>query len=263
MRKVTIIGAGVSGLRAAWELVNSNRFQVVMVEKSPSVGGRVASRRFTNTVVNHGAQRFDGLDKVWAIDPWARELMASAEFSSAATDLPKKMRDRLLSFPERFELKTQWHVKQISEGEVLNLTGEVLHSSKIIVTAPIPQVEALWGQFIPGVQYSKSILFIGEQNGAAVRLEMAEDWSEKYFEETDAGILSVGEKEMGRKLTDLSVKKWRYARVLKGRAESFLSLQKNIFAAGDAFDSAQEFNLGSAWISGLMVARHIIGSEDA
>lgn len=52
--KVGIIGAGLSGLAAARTLVSAGH-DVVVIEKSRGVGGRLASRRVDGSVVDHGA----------------------------------------------------------------------------------------------------------------------------------------------------------------------------------------------------------------
>lgn len=52
--KVGIIGAGLSGLAAARTLVAAGH-DVVVIEKSRGVGGRLASRRVDGSVVDHGA----------------------------------------------------------------------------------------------------------------------------------------------------------------------------------------------------------------
>ena len=52
--RVGIIGAGLCGLAAARELI-ARGHEVVVIEKSRGVGGRLASRRIEGTVVDHGA----------------------------------------------------------------------------------------------------------------------------------------------------------------------------------------------------------------
>lgn len=54
---VAVVGAGVSGLAAAGKLVENGR-RVLVLDKSRGVSGRVATRRWEATRVDHGAQFF-------------------------------------------------------------------------------------------------------------------------------------------------------------------------------------------------------------
>jgi hypothetical protein len=55
MKDVIVIGAGISGLICAQQLRQAG-FDVTIVEKSPSVGGRMSTRRLQGTWVDHGTQ---------------------------------------------------------------------------------------------------------------------------------------------------------------------------------------------------------------
>jgi renalase len=57
MPAVLIIGAGLSGLVAAHELVNLDH-SVLVIDKGRSVGGRLATRRIGGATLDHGAQFF-------------------------------------------------------------------------------------------------------------------------------------------------------------------------------------------------------------
>ena len=51
--RVAVIGAGISGLVAARDLVSSGH-EVLVIEKSRGLGGRMAARRAEDTVLDHG-----------------------------------------------------------------------------------------------------------------------------------------------------------------------------------------------------------------
>jgi predicted NAD/FAD-dependent oxidoreductase len=257
MKQVAIIGAGLCGLRAAWELVDCGRFRVVMVDKSPSVGGRVATRRFENCQVNHGAERFDGFERILKADGMASEWEINPQFSGAATELPKKLRDLLVASDD-FTLKTHWQVRQVREGEVFGPQDEKFTADYVIHTAPLPQVEAIHGSLLANVTYTKTILFIGERERKAQRIEMDAEWSEKHFELSDDLIVSAGAEHLKQDLRTLTVKKWRYSRVTLGLPQWFLAVDKKQFVAGDAFDPAGRHDLSASWLSGLHLARHIM-----
>ena len=70
--KVTIVGAGLSGLMAARTLIDSGH-QVVLFDKGRSPGGRLATRRIGNACVDHGAQFFTTRDPAFAalVQQWS------------------------------------------------------------------------------------------------------------------------------------------------------------------------------------------------
>ena len=55
MSIVTVIGAGIAGCTAARELLKLN-YNVLLVEKSSSIGGRLATRRLNEFKADTGAQ---------------------------------------------------------------------------------------------------------------------------------------------------------------------------------------------------------------
>ena len=55
--KIGVIGAGISGLVCARALQKAGH-EVTVLEKSRSLGGRCATRRFGDHVVDHGVQYF-------------------------------------------------------------------------------------------------------------------------------------------------------------------------------------------------------------
>ena len=64
-QRVAIIGAGISGLACAAELVKSG-FEVSMFDKSRGVGGRMSHRYFQEWGADHGAQYFTVKDERFA-----------------------------------------------------------------------------------------------------------------------------------------------------------------------------------------------------
>ena len=60
-RHVAIIGAGMAGLAAARALTQAGH-TVTLFEKSRGVGGRVATRRIGDCIVDHGAQNIKPQD---------------------------------------------------------------------------------------------------------------------------------------------------------------------------------------------------------
>ena len=77
-----VIGAGVSGLSVANELSNLKR-EVVVFEKARGVGGRLATRRFLDSVFDHGAQAFESSNCLLYTSPSPRDRTRSRMPSSA------------------------------------------------------------------------------------------------------------------------------------------------------------------------------------
>ncbi|MGC1480535.1 MAG: FAD-dependent oxidoreductase [Chthoniobacterales bacterium] len=71
MNRVAVIGAGVSGLACAKVLASAGT-EVVVFEKSRSLGGRCSSRRWEGCVFDHGAQFFTARDE--SFRAWLGEL---------------------------------------------------------------------------------------------------------------------------------------------------------------------------------------------
>jgi len=238
MKHVAIIGAGIAGLRAGLELIKDPSVTVNIFEKSPSVGGRVATRRFDNSFVNHGCPAF-----------WGEQ----------ATNLPKAMRDKLLKSPKA-KLHTKTRVARVGlTGEIKLDNGEHQQFDHVLITAPLPQArELLLENILPEIVYSKSILFIGEVEGQGVRLEMGPTWCEEHFEKSDEELRALGEKSLKRSLHGLDVKKWRYAQVLFGVKRSYFEFGPCINIAGDAFDPRGQYRFKAAWFSGLASVEKIL-----
>lgn len=254
MRNIAIIGAGISGLRAALEL--SGKHHITLFEKSPSVGGRLATRRIGDIPVNHGAEMFHGMEHL-VNDPFAEKFRNYLPLSGAATDLPKAMRDYLLRNPQ---VKMPFNSKVIdaSKNNLQLENGDLQSFDRIIITAPIPQVRLILKESILSeVTYSKQILFIGTSENEAVKISLSEEDSERIFEESDEIIRRHADFLIGEN-SDLDLKKWRYSRVKKGHKGFFYQFTPEILICGDAFDPEEKFNLGSAWKSGLMAARSIL-----
>jgi hypothetical protein len=67
MGKVVIIGSGISGLVAARALVQHGH-EVIVLEKSRSLAGRCATRRWQSHIVDHGAQFFTASSPEFLMD---------------------------------------------------------------------------------------------------------------------------------------------------------------------------------------------------
>lgn len=90
IKKVAVVGAGISGLVCARELQNSGAASVVVFDKGRGVGGRVATRRFASGAgADHGAQFFTVREAVFQkeVDAWVQAGAAAPwEAAFAAWD---------------------------------------------------------------------------------------------------------------------------------------------------------------------------------
>lgn len=156
--KIVVVGAGLSGLVAARRLADAH--EVLLLDKGRSVGGRLATRRMDDAVVDHGAQFFTvrgdafqtqvddwldrGLARVWCRgfsgneDGYPR-YVGSAGMNSLAKDLATGLDHRTSTLV--FSLRPQ------EEGwEVVIDDGSTLEADALLLTVPVNQSWALLAQ---------------------------------------------------------------------------------------------------------------------
>lgn len=147
-KEVIIIGGGLSGIMAARTLMKKGVEDILIVEKSRSVGGRLATRRIGEGKADHGAQFFTvrspelqedvekwleaGWVKRWFGTPYPRYTSASGMNALAkqlAGSIPVKLNTRVSS------------IRDGRDGplEVELENGERITANHCIVTAPAPQ----------------------------------------------------------------------------------------------------------------------------
>ena len=150
---ILIVGAGLTGLIAAGELKSSRR-DVLVIDKSRGVGGRLATRRIGNAAFDHGAQfitarnlRFTDLLKEWQelglLEEWYRgteddhiRWRGNSSMTAAAKHLAKSLNvllEKRMTALKRDGL--QWLA--VLENE------ETIRAKTVLLTAPVPQSLAL------------------------------------------------------------------------------------------------------------------------
>ena len=143
-----IVGAGVAGIALAQRL-NSRGRDFLVIEKSKSVGGRLATRRDQAAKFDHGAQFLKqenqsfGLAGFWSkqnlLTPWFEANgFAYACSSSGMNSLVKKAAE---GFANKLLLNTRLKTVQRGEG---NFTAELevgspIKAQRIYLTCPLPQ----------------------------------------------------------------------------------------------------------------------------
>jgi hypothetical protein len=152
---ILIVGAGMSGLAAAYKLTQSGR-EVLLLDKARGVGGRLGNRRFDGAIFDHGAQfmtarddlfkdlaagwKDKGIIKEWrdgepvgASDPRFR---GSPTMSAIAKELGQNLATRLKSPVASIE--------QIGEEWSVTLQdGEHIQAKAVLMTPPVPQSLAI------------------------------------------------------------------------------------------------------------------------
>jgi len=156
-----VVGAGIAGLMAARELQRQG-VQVITVDKSRGVGGRMATRRFAGGVFDHGTQYFapssawfQSRIAEWRDDDIAREwfrvrsyemdprFLSSARYCGhpAMTAVPKQI-------AEGMEVHTEARIATLREegGRWIAETdgGTQYAAQSCILTPPVPQVRSLF-----------------------------------------------------------------------------------------------------------------------
>jgi hypothetical protein len=149
---ILIVGAGMAGLTAASELQQSGH-NVIVFDKGPGVGGRLASRRIGPATFDYGAQfmtarapRFaDAIDewrRIGVVEEWYRNPAQGTEghprwrgkpaMAAVAKHLARSLNVRL---GERIML-----VRRDVAGWVAALeNGETVCAGAVLLTPPVPQ----------------------------------------------------------------------------------------------------------------------------
>jgi predicted NAD/FAD-dependent oxidoreductase len=154
--EILIVGAGIAGLTAASELQRAGR-EVLVIESSANVGGRVASHQIQGATFDHGAQFITARDPrfVAAVDDWRQAGVAQEWYRSAAhrggghprwrgdpamaaipAHLARRAALRLQTALVSLQLEPPFWVAELSSGETLSARA-------VLLTPPVPVSLAL------------------------------------------------------------------------------------------------------------------------
>jgi predicted NAD/FAD-dependent oxidoreductase len=156
-KKTLIVGAGISGLMAG-KLLHDAGWDVVVLEKSSGVGGRMATRRIRTAVFDHGAQFITARDPIFKnrvkelvqagiVEKWGRGFSLDAADvdrqghwryigKNGMTGIAKHIADGL-----NIQLRSNVHKVEIDKGlwNIFVEDGSQYDGENLILTAPIPQ----------------------------------------------------------------------------------------------------------------------------
>ena len=157
MARTIILGAGLSGLAAARDLTAAGR-DVTLIDKGRGIGGRLATRRMGDAVLDHGAQFFTTRgERFVELTAQAMEAGVVAEWCrgfGTPDGYPRyRGADGMTSLAKWLgrdldvRLGVEAHHLAAADGAVqfVGEDGEILaEGDDAIVTAPIPQMLALF-----------------------------------------------------------------------------------------------------------------------
>lgn len=142
-----VIGAGLSGLSVAKNINDLGLGEVLILEKSRGVGGRMATRRTLNTKFDHGAQFYrvksdiSKLHKSWSSKEISHQWFVSIKGDHWCANMG--MTGLAKSLAQTTEVILEKLVQSIDfEDELWKITSdknEVWYCKKLIITSPLPQ----------------------------------------------------------------------------------------------------------------------------
>ena len=222
-----IIGAGISGLHLG-QLLKQKNITSTIIEKSPGVGGRVATRRIDELGLDHGAPFFEDAPqireflKTYKVDHLIKKDGEDLYLQGGMNQLGKSMAQGL---EIHRNVRASFLKYQDEKWTIMTDEGPIFSSKTIILTAPLPQaMELLFNSGIPlthdqelkSIQYDKGIigLFITQELSSSLKkihpdghkfLSMKErslhpqgqvflanaSFSEEYFGQSDFEILPI------------------------------------------------------------------------
>jgi renalase len=178
-----IVGAGISGLFLASRLRSEN-LKLAVVEKSKSVGGRVATRRDGQATYDHGAQFYKirkeesfPLDQTWSNSGTSQIWFEQGEYAfKAATQGLTKLAKSIANLDE---IKFNEKVIRITEGSHLNLeceSGNHFACRRVYLTSPLPQTLSIldasqicYPPSLSQIQYASALVGLFEFDSQSIK----------------------------------------------------------------------------------------------
>ena len=153
--RVVVIGAGLSGLVAARSLA-ADGHEVTVLDKGRGVGGRLATRRIGDAVLDHGAQFFTVRTDTFAahVSEWAGAGVAHewCRGFNESDGHPRYVGSRGMTgiakhLASGLDVRTGVlveSVRTVDHGVTITVAdGGPIGADRVIITAPLPQTAAL------------------------------------------------------------------------------------------------------------------------
>lgn len=152
--RVIIVGAGMAGLTAA-RRVRGAGHEVVVLDKSRAVGGRMASKRIGSARFDTGAQHFSARSPEFqaSVAEWIRRELVTVWYEGRSVTNPARgveprhigvggMREIPEALAQGLDVRTTQHVDRLQLGSpsvTITTTDTAFEGDVVIVTSPLPQ----------------------------------------------------------------------------------------------------------------------------
>lgn len=179
--QVAIIGGGLSGLMAAQSLRKKGVEDIIIIDKSRSVGGRLATRRIKEGRVDHGAQFFTVRTKAfqaivdnWLEAGWVRFWFGNTYPRYLSEGGMNALAKHIAEGTSTLLNTRVVSIEQAEDGYVLLTDAQhIIRANAVIVTAPVPQATELVESFandeqlaqLESIQYDPCFVGILEFTG--------------------------------------------------------------------------------------------------
>jgi predicted NAD/FAD-dependent oxidoreductase len=273
--QIIVIGAGLTGLLLAQKLSDSGK-DCLILEKSKGFGGRIATRRINEKGLDHGAAYFSSnSDFLKILSEQSLPVIETDRglyINGGMVQIAKKLASNLNVYKEQKVISL---TRSLDKWVVGTEDGSIFECTKLVLTAPVPQALELLSQsnlqpesshLIHSIKYTKALIFLVVLKNAPEELrlkdsdgyeaifmnqrglhphgliiQMSPDFSARFFEETDATIISQIQLNLEKsglsfeQIESYELKKWRYSLPLSTYGAPFLELFPNLFLTGDGF----------------------------
>ncbi len=173
MRDFIIIGAGLSGLALAKSITEKKLGQVLILEKSRGVGGRMATRRTLGTRFDHGAQFYrlkedsQNFHEYWLQQEVTHEWFRSTLGHHWCGNEGMTSLAKVMSAHCEVQLEKQIQtIEKINDGfRLTSDEGEIWECQNLVLTAPLTQALLLldrsniqYNSEFKNISYTKALI---------------------------------------------------------------------------------------------------------
>ncbi len=264
MNDVIIVGAGVSGLTAARKLHEQN-LNVLILEKSRGLGGRLSTKRGPGWQANTGIQTFDTQET--ELIEWTRDALKEEplSLSKVARSIIQDLSISILTQKKVMRVRRETQAERLWALECED--GSIYSAKMILLTAPLLQAMELLkdsalltpeiSKEASMVQYEACLTGVFTTNPIEVIQEHGEAAKENWDLGSDQNLARLW-KQAGHleSVPEGSVfHRWKYSQATQTLPELFFRAHDGLYLCGDAFGRG---GLTGAFLSGMAVSDAIL-----